>query len=46
MTAASGHRQEARGVHFRTDYPDPDPQQEGRHVIVQRKNGELTITAS
>jgi L-aspartate oxidase len=39
IAQAALQRQESRGVHFRSDYPDLDPQQDDRHVVVERTAG-------
>ena len=43
MTASAQQRQESRGVHFRTDFPESDPKLDGRHVVVQREADGLRI---
>jgi len=30
-------------VHFRSDYPEPDPALDGRHLILQRTENGLNI---
>jgi succinate dehydrogenase/fumarate reductase flavoprotein subunit len=34
-------REESRGTHMRTDYPNRDAQLDGRHVMVSSANEEL-----
>ena len=34
MIAAAAEREESRGVHFRRDFPDPDPAM-NHHIIVR-----------
>jgi len=34
IVAAAAARTESRGGHFRTDYPDRDPQRDGRHTLL------------
>ncbi|HSW47142.1 MAG TPA: FAD-binding protein, partial [Phycisphaerae bacterium] len=46
MAAAALHRQESRGVHSRTDFPESDPRLDNRHIVVQRHADGLKITAA
>jgi len=43
MTAAASRREESRGVHFRTDFPNIDPKLDSRHLILQRKADVMDI---
>jgi L-aspartate oxidase len=43
ISASALARTESRGVHYRSDHPDADPQQEGKHLIVRRQQEELII---
>ena len=36
ITQASLRREESRGVHYRSDFPDTNPDLTGRHLILQR----------
>ncbi|HON68995.1 MAG TPA: L-aspartate oxidase, partial [Phycisphaerae bacterium] len=43
IAIAARERKESRGVHFRSDYPEPDPALDGRHLILQRTENGLNI---
>jgi len=43
MTASAMHRQESRGVHFRTDYPATDPKLDTLHTTVQQTPNGMEI---
>jgi len=43
VTASATARTESRGVHYRVDHPEGDPDQENKHLIVQRQQDELAI---
>jgi L-aspartate oxidase len=44
MTLSAQQRQESRGVHARTDFPEAAPDLDGKHVIVRRGDGSLELT--
>ncbi len=46
ITAAANARTESRGVHFRSDHPDPEASWDGRHLVVQRTADGISITRS
>ncbi len=33
VIAAAVHREESRGAHYRADFPETDPQLDGRHTL-------------
>jgi aspartate oxidase len=33
VIAAADHREESRGAHYRSDFPDPDPSLDGQHSL-------------
>lgn len=39
MIASALARRESRGVHYRSDYPEPDPALEGVHMVIQAAHG-------
>jgi succinate dehydrogenase / fumarate reductase flavoprotein subunit len=43
VTRAALERRESRGAHTRVEYPDSDPRFGGVHVVVRRRNGEMTV---
>ena len=46
MTVSAQQRQESRGVHSRTDFPESDPKLDGQHVVVQRVGDFLKLTTA
>ena len=46
VTAAAEAREESRGVHFRSDYPDTDQARDGQHLILQRTDDALKISTA
>jgi L-aspartate oxidase len=44
ITRAASHRAESRGVHYRSDYPEPDETNWSRHVLLYKTaDGELKV---
>ncbi len=46
IVAAAASRTESRGGHFRTDFPDRDPQRDGRHTLVAPAEVALVRTSA
>jgi L-aspartate oxidase len=44
MTLSAQQRQESRGVHSRTDFPEAATGLDGKHVTVRRSDGILELT--
>jgi L-aspartate oxidase len=48
IVQASLTREESRGAHFRSDFPQPNLQKWQRHIVLKQKSGQLhveTVTA-
>lgn len=45
MTLSAEQRQESRGVHARTDFPEPSTAMNDKHVVVRRGDGTLEISS-
>jgi L-aspartate oxidase len=43
IAGAARARTESRGVHYRCDHPETDPQQDSHHVVMQQKDGHLNV---
>lgn len=40
IATAALHREESRGAHYRSDFPDRDPKLDGMHFIYRRQDGD------